>query len=38
MENKKPTRGQLEKRIKNAQLLIDKGSQYKAIFFGLYGL
>jgi len=33
-----PSKAQLEKRIKNAQLIVDKGSDYKAFFFGDRGI
>jgi len=38
MEEKKITKAQLEKRIKNAQLIVDKGSAYKAIYFADRGI
>ena len=38
MEQKKATRGELEKRIKNAQLIVDKGKNYKAFYFADRGI
>lgn len=38
MEQKKATRAELEKRIKNAQLIIDKGKKYKAFYFADRGI
>ena len=38
MEQKKTTRAELEKRIKNAQLIIDKGKNYKAFYFADRGI
>lgn len=38
MEQKKATRAELEKRIKNAQLIIDKGKNYKAFYFADRGI
>jgi len=38
MEQKKTTRAQLEKRIKDAQLIVDKGKNYKAIYFADRGI
>ena len=38
MEQKKATRGELEKRIKNAQLIVDKGKNYKAFYFAARGI
>lgn len=38
MEEKKITKAQLEKRINNAQLIVDKGNAYKAIYFADRGI
>ena len=38
MEQKKTTRAQLEKRIKDAQLIVDKGKNYKAFYFADRGI
>lgn len=38
MEQKKATRGELEKRTKNAQLIVDKGKNYKAFYFADRGI
>lgn len=38
MEQKKATRAQLEKRIDNALLIIDKGKEFKSIYLGDIGI
>jgi hypothetical protein len=38
MEQKKITKAQLKKRIENAQLIVDRGKDYKAIYFSDIGV